>query len=83
MLRRNPASIAKLGGAFNGGPSLPDRLDRENWVKLLRSMEAEYKKTNGANYQMSWRPWREPDNLRGQLWTDGYSNLLGVLRLGP
>jgi SAM-dependent methyltransferase len=81
ILRRSEAAIAKLDKTFNGGPSLPDRLDRENWASLVKSMEASYKKRYGERFDMEQVPWKQPKNGDGHLWTDRYSNLLGVLRL--
>ncbi len=81
ILRRKPETIAKLNTTFNGGPSLTERLDTANWQKLLESMAVQYKKDNDGR-RMSWEPWKVPENFGGQVWTDGYSNLLGVLRLG-
>src|SRR5262249_30921273 len=80
LLRRSPQTIAKLRTSFNGAPSLAERLDTENWKKFMESMAAEYRKDVGGS--MSWEPWKAPDNFGGQLWTDKYSNLLGVLRIG-
>lgn len=81
MLRRKQETIDKLKTTFNGAPELAKRLDVQTFKNFMESMAHEYKKQNqGAN--MDWEPWKVPPNLGGQLWTDKYSNLLGVLRIG-
>jgi SAM-dependent methyltransferase len=83
VMRRKPFAIAKLGGPFNGGPPLAGRLDLERYKSLMSDV-SQFR--NGHDFasqeNWSWRPWREPDNHNGKLWTDTYSNLLGVLDLG-
>ncbi len=80
MLRRKEETIAKMNATFNGGPTLPLRLDLENWSSLLESMAVQHRKNTDA--RMAWEPWKVPENRGGRLWTDGYSNLLSVLRMG-
>ena len=82
MLRRNPKAIAKLGGPFNGGPPLSERLDNERYKSLMSSISQFRNGHDLANQETwSWRPWRVPENHDGKLWTDSYSNLLSVLEL--
>jgi SAM-dependent methyltransferase len=80
MLRRKPETIAKLNTTFSGGPALDKRLDVENWKSFMGSMAAEYRRQGTPN--MEWQPWKVPENHGGPPWTDKYSNLLGVLRIG-
>jgi SAM-dependent methyltransferase len=83
MLRRKPTAIAKLGGPFNGGPPLAERLDLERYKSLMSNVSQFRNGHDFASQETwSWRPWREPENHNGKLWTDSYSNLLGVLDLG-
>ena len=83
MLRRNPKAIAKLGGPFNGGPPLSERLDQERYKSLMSNISQFRNGHDFASQETwSWRPWRQPENHNGKLWTDSYSNLLGVLDLG-
>jgi SAM-dependent methyltransferase len=83
MLRRNEAAIARLGGPFNGGPPLAERLDTERYRSLMTSIGDFRKGHEFADYERwSWQPWQVPENHTGKLWTDSYSNLLGVLELG-
>jgi hypothetical protein len=85
VLRRSEKAVRELGGSFSGGPSLAKRLDHERYEKLMNDIEAvrdvRYPKGEG-DYNWGWRRWREPKNLGGRLWTDSYSNLLGVLKIG-
>ena len=84
VLRRNSKAIAKLGGPFSGGPPLDERLDTARYNSLMANIK-NFRTTHPEAFQSetwSWRPWRTPDNHDGKLWTDTYSNLLGVLDLG-
>jgi SAM-dependent methyltransferase len=80
MLRRNEKAIAKLGEPFSGGPPLAQRLDTERYKSLMTNVGTFRKGHEYASFERwDWQPWQPPENNNGKLWTDSYSNLLGVL----
>lgn len=81
ILRRKAATIEKLGGTFNGGPSLSKRFDTANWETLMKGMQDFHAHQHPGAKKMPYEPWQAPKNHNGPVWTDRYSNLLGVLRI--